>query len=386
MDFEEMLLNNKVKNTENTKEKKPKDNLSSKHEEIESDNCNNNFNCLEHGSKCKEDVCEGVKEIEILNQESIKKMQKALNKKIQELESVINKTRKIEYKLTSGEIVDTGNEALHEKFYSVMHYLLEQMPVMLIGDVGVGKTHMAQQIAKLNKWDYYFCNQVTEEYKIVGYKDANGNYHDTSFFNAFTKGGLFCIDEVDASIPEVIICLNMALANGKFNFPHGQFDMHPDFRVVACGNTLTGATSNFTGRSKLDKATLDRFVIIEMEYDIGLEKKLIDDSVVDLLIALRKYVNEEKSINTTFSTRCGIYYDKMKQSGMNMHNLVKDILLRGVELDDFLEFGEGSENSEIKSVRKAIYELSNQDLPESDLESDLNPEKLMKPKMCLFYE
>lgn len=46
-----------------------------------------------------------------------------------------------------------------------------------------------------------------------------GNYQETQFFKAFTEGGLFMLDEMDASIPEVLVILNAAIANRYFDFP-----------------------------------------------------------------------------------------------------------------------------------------------------------------------
>lgn len=332
--------------------------------------------CATDGAKTPHEVCSGVRlvnnnivdEINGVKQENqdsingltdtIDGLRKRIDKDFKKLNQIVNSTRTIEIKTAEGATIDLKDKSVHEKFELVLTYLTQSLPVLVYGETGSGKTFMAQQIAEVNGWDYYFCNQVTEEYKLTGYKDANGNYHDTSFFNAFTKGGLFCIDEVDASIPEVIICLNMALANGKFNFPHGQFDMHPEFRVMACANTISGATSNYTGRSKLDKATLDRFVNIEMTYDNTLERKIMNPDTVELLIALREYVNVEKNIDMSFSTRCGLYYDKMKQAGIDTKDLVTNVLLRGVDVEDFKDFGKSSENKEIKEIRSAIRAIT----------------------------
>ena len=52
------------------------------------------------------------------------------------------------------------------------------------------------------------------------------------------NGGLFFLDEMDASIPEVLVLLNAAIANGYFEFPNGKITAHEDFRVVAAGNTV----------------------------------------------------------------------------------------------------------------------------------------------------
>ena len=313
--------------------------------------------CSSEGANNKNSVCGGVKEIDKDFGKTIDDLKENMNTELKSLKKLVNTTRKIEITTAKGKKVKLDDELVHEKFPLVLSYLTQSKPVLVYGETGSGKTHMARQIAKANEWDYYFCNQVTEEYKLTGFIDARGKYNSTPFFDAFTKGGLFCIDEIDASIPEVIICLNMALANGQFNFPHGMFDMHDDFRLIACANTIGGATSSYTGRSKLDKATLDRFVIIKMDYDNGLESKLMSNETLELINALRRYVTTEKRIDISFSTRCGIYYDEMKKAGLSYADLIENILLRGVDIQDFESFGYSSDNDEIRKVRDGIQGL-----------------------------
>lgn len=62
----------------------------------------------------------------------------------------------------------------------------------------------------------------------------------SSMYKAFKYGGLFMLDEMDASIPEVLIILNAAIANRYFDFPApiGYVEAHPNFRVVSAGNTF----------------------------------------------------------------------------------------------------------------------------------------------------
>lgn len=73
---------------------------------------------------------------------------------------------------------------------------------------------------------------------------------------------------MDASAPEVLIHLNAALANGYFDFPNGKVYAHEDFRVVGAGNTTgQGADAQYTGRTQLDASSLDRFKLVEVNYN-----------------------------------------------------------------------------------------------------------------------
>ena len=107
----------------------------------------------------------------------------------------------------------------HEKFETILKFVANNEPVFLAGPAGSGKNVICKQVAEALGLKFYFTNAVTQEYKLTGFTDANGNYQPTQFFKAFTEGGVFMLDEMDASIPEVLIILNAAIANGYFDFP-----------------------------------------------------------------------------------------------------------------------------------------------------------------------
>lgn len=164
---------------------------------------------------------------------------------------------------------------VHEKFDTVLNLVSADIPVFLTGPAGTGKNVICKQVADSLGLEFYFSNAVTQEYKITGFIDANGHYHGTQFYEAFTKGGLFMLDEMDGSIPEVLIMLNAAIANRYFDFPTGRFEANENFRIIAAGNTFgTGADIEYTGRYQLDAASLDRFALVEVDYS-----KLIEDSI-----------------------------------------------------------------------------------------------------------
>jgi len=156
-------------------------------------------------------------------------------------------------------------EIFHNEFETVMNFVLADEPLMLVGPAGSGKNVICKQVADLLDTEFYFTNAVTQEHKLTGYKDAMGKYHETEFYKAFTKGGLFMLDEIDASIPEVLVILNAAIANRYFDFPTGKVNAHPDFRIISAGNTFGhGASYQYVGRNQLDGASLNRFAVLEM--------------------------------------------------------------------------------------------------------------------------
>ena len=121
----------------------------------------------------------------------------------------------------------------HEKFETVLQLVNCNIPVFLTGPAGCGKNVLCKQVSEALGIEFYFSNAVTQEYKLTGFIDANGRFHETQFYKAFTEGGLFMLDEIDASTPEVLVILNAAIANGYFDFPTGRAEAHEDFRLIA---------------------------------------------------------------------------------------------------------------------------------------------------------
>ena len=163
------------------------------------------------------------------------------------------------------------------KFDEVLKFVANDEAVYLVGPAGSGKNVICKQVADALNLKFYYTNSVTQEYKLTGFTDANGNYQPTPFYEAFTKGGLFMLDEMDASIPDTLITLNAALANKYFTFPApiGQVEAHPDFRVIAAGNTIGhGADNEYVGRTQLDFSTLTRFGALKIDYCEAIENKV----------------------------------------------------------------------------------------------------------------
>ena len=112
--------------------------------------------------------------------------------------------------------------------------------------------------------------------KLDGFIDANSRLVETGFRRAALGGWIYGADELDNSNPAIVTGINSALANREHAFPDGTYKLHQDFQVVATANTIgQGATAEFSGRQKLDPATLNRFVKFHIDTD-----ELLEDYVI----------------------------------------------------------------------------------------------------------
>ena len=302
---------------------------------------------------------------DVIQQQVLEKAQKLSLEEIEntlkkELDNYIRK----EYGMLPKKIeISTGLEKreitgiFHKKFEEILKIVEKGVPLMLTGPAGAGKNHTLEQVAKALGLDFYFSNAITQEYKLTGFIDAGGTYQETQFYKAFKDGGLFFLDEVDASVPEALIILNSAIANGYFDFPNGRIDVNPNFRVVCAGNTFgTGADMVYVGRNALDGATLDRFAVLEFDYDEEVEKQLAYDiELFDFIKDLRKAI-KESSLRYIVSMRATINATKLLQIGINKADILRSVIIKNMQPDDLnVIISKLNNNSEWYKELEKIY-------------------------------
>ena len=244
--------------------------------------------------------------------------------------------------ITTHEIIKPSGEkkvlegaVVHEKFDTVLKLVQADLPVFMSGPAGSGKNVICKQVAEALDLDFHFTNAVTQEYRLTGFIDAMGKYHETEFYRAFKFGGVFFLDEMDASIPEVLVILNAAIANRYFEFPCGKIDAHPNFRIVAAGNTFgTGADNTYTGRYCLDGASLDRFSVVEIDYSKAIEKYItnFNTDLIDFCEAFRKVTRTAK-IDCIFSYRALSAITKLEEN-LGLKDIFRMCVTKGIKGDD----------------------------------------------------
>lgn len=206
----------------------------------------------------------------------------ALAAQVEELKNTPAKVHEIKLPEKTGKV----EGITHPKYDEVLAMIAEGENVYLYGPAGSGKNVLCAQVAKGLGVPFYYQNTVLTKFDLSGFKNAVGDFEKTEFFEAFTKGGLFMLDEVDNSTAEAMVALNAALANGYYSFPGiGRVDVHPDFRCIAAGNTIgTGADSAYCGRYKLDASSRDRFCFEGIDYCEDIEKAITAGDDTGLLV------------------------------------------------------------------------------------------------------
>lgn len=233
------------------------------------------------------------------------------------------------------QVVHEVGGLFHKDFEKVLKLVNCKIPTMLVGPAGSGKNVCIKQVADAIGLEMYYTNNVSNEFKIMGFVDAGGIYHETEFYKAFKNGGVFFLDEIDSSDPSALIILNSAISNGYVAFPHEKVECHPNFRCVAAANTWgNGRDFQYVGRNALDAASLDRFVSLQFDYDKDLERVLFPNEHILQFVWEARKVAFENQIRHLFSTRTIKYAYEMEEAGFSLDTILQSVVIKGMNADD----------------------------------------------------
>jgi len=212
-----------------------------------------------------------------------------------------------------------------EYFQRMLDFAQARLPILLVGPTGCGKTHGAEMLSQALDMRYasISCTEGMSESNLTGWllplgEGGKFTYVSASFVDFYENGGVFLMDEIDASDSNTVLILNTAVANGQLHLPQRHENpvakKHKDFVLIAAANTYgNGATMQFVGRNQLDKATLDRFKAgtITTDYDARVEEQIVAQEVLAWGREMRDRIvsgNLEQPLSTRFMRDLSLLY------------------------------------------------------------------------------
>lgn len=255
----------------------------------------------------------------------------------------------IHVKHPNGETVNVGRQ--HYRFPLIIKCIENRIPFILVGPAGSSKTSAVEAAAKAASMEFEAMSvgPMTSKADIFGFRDANGQYHETSTVRRAVNGGIMLWDEIDAGNAGVLTSANMLLSNQHVATPDGMRTKHADFCMGGTANTYgMGANRVYVGRNQLDGATLDRFAVIDWGYDEGFEASLVgvpkaspvlslDDGGImqpkewiEWLHKIRRST-EHLSIRHIVSPRATINGVKLFDSGVGRTHVEEMVLWKGLD-------------------------------------------------------
>ncbi len=170
----------------------------------------------------------------------------------------------------------------YEEILSRLAYSINKnIPLLMIGETGVGKTALIRHLAYRtnNSFRRLNLNGQTTIDEFVGkiLLNKEGTYWvDGILTDAMRKGHWVLLDEINAALPEILFVLHSLLDDDKYvvlSEKDGEIVRpHKNFRIFAAMNP----SGKYTGTKDLNKAFLSRFpMILRMDFPKAQQEKQI---------------------------------------------------------------------------------------------------------------
>ena len=260
-----------------------------------------------------------------------------LNSKIDDISNIIEQKP---FTVNFGTIETPKSEVVHKSFMTVLNILKSQKRnpknIMMVGEAGSGKTHLASCVAKALGLKFYpfSVGLQTTKSDLLGFINAHGQYVTSPLREAFEKGGVLLLDEFDSAHAGVVTIINSLLANGHCSFPDGIIEKNDKFIcLVACNTYGHGANIDYVGRNRLDGATLDRFITVHVGYDEKLEEVLTcNPEWLAIVKQIRKNI-ENQGIKMIVSPRASMNGADLLDAGFSIEEVLDMTIMKGADAD-----------------------------------------------------
>lgn len=225
------------------------------------------------------------------------------------------------------DVIETKVDILPEEWPRLVGLAKVRENILMVGPSGCGKTYIANRLADELELPFsaISCTAGMDESQLFGLLIPLGpqgqmEYASPPFVEIYENGGVFLFDEFDAADENTLMSVNSALANKSFWLPlrkkNPYAKQHKDFICIAAANTWGhGESIQYSARTQLDAATLDRFGtgLVKMDYSPRVEEMLVAPIVLAWGKRIRAAI-EKHRIPRFLSTRRLLRFTKQAQT------------------------------------------------------------------------
>ena len=258
--------------------------------------------------------------------------------------------------------------------------------IMMTGAAGCGKTMAAKSLVNaLDRPEFYFNLGATQDPRstLIGnthFNKSDGTYFsESTFVKAIqTENAVILLDELSRAHPDAWNILMTVLDPGQRYLRLDEADGSPTINVAkgVCFIATANIGNEYTSTRVMDKALLDRFIVIEMDMlekqdEVELLKELypnldvtVIDNIASITEATRKEMQtEQPRISGGISTRTAVEMASIMYDGFD--------LLEAAQVTVYPQYdssgGVDSERTFIKQiVQKFVDDGTDEDLFNAD--------------------
>lgn len=224
------------------------------------------------------------------------------------------------------------------------------IPTLLIGETGTGKTSLVKKLAKEYKTEVIRVNlngQTSIDEFVGKYVLKKGEmvWQDGALTTCMRKGWWILVDEINAALPEILFVLHSLLDDDRsvlLSEKDGELvKAHEDFRFFATMNPV----EEYAGTKDLNKALMSRFGVVlkvgyisfDTEVDVVVERTMLDFETAKKIVTYATKTREMKQNEEIFdcmSTRDVLGVAILVKNGVDLNAAMRVVFSNKLSKDE----------------------------------------------------
>jgi hypothetical protein len=177
------------------------------------------------------------------------------------------------------------------------------IPVMLWGNHGVGKTSLVRQLSESSSKNCVILNLATQSPEdLLGQIDGKGGYHLPNWVSRDSKGTIYFLDELNRAPGYVLQCMFNFILEGRLHT--NTIVGKSDIVISACNPP----NENYTVTEFDDKAFLSRFLHLKVQPEkhefCNFITKKYKNAIIQTCLANSKEMYQEKPFDINWQGSC----------------------------------------------------------------------------------
>ena len=223
-----------------------------------------------------------------------------------------------------------SNNIKHSKYNEFFSLVKDyDKPVMILGNVGCGKSTAIRQAAEQLKTDLYYLGSIENNKDFFGIDNLNTKDVPSNLVLAYLKGGILYVDDVAKRKINVILDLLNLVKKNTLTIGKTKYEKHKDFKVVLSCENENELIVKYLKDTIIKKKLVS---VVEFGYDEKIETSICNDKdFYKFFLEVRK-LNADSIYTGATTTALSKCSKLLKTDVFTPEDVIEALLVKGYNI------------------------------------------------------